>query len=313
MRRDRMLRWTAVTVGVLSALAARAASNDVARAAGRVGIHRGTLAQDGAYLGVSLGDVGSEDVARLRLAEERGALVKEVEADTPAAKAGLKEGDVILGYQGERVQSAAQLARLVRETPPGRKVTLDVSRQGSMEKMTATVGEDRGASWLPERTLKGVVPRVEGELLPEPQESGEAPLLPEDMDELLKGTGRLREEMDRLHLELGGGGRRRLGIRYQEIEGQLAGYFKVEKGLLVTDVDAESPAGRAGLRAGDVILKVNGRPVTTSSDLRAESGKIESGAEASLTLQRDGRPVDIKVTLEGRSRGRGQRAFRPSV
>jgi serine protease Do len=315
--RSALIRWTTVAGGVLAAVGALAVSSDGARASSRVQIHARSPWGGGAFLGVVLEEVGPEDVGGLRLPEERGALVKEVTPETPAARAGLKAGDVVLSYQGETVQSATQLARLVRETPVGRKVALEVSREGSIQKLTATLSEDAARPLALERALKRVMPRSgEGPSLDAPEPPG-VPLLPEDFgqtlkDELLSEQGHLRKEMDRLRIELGGGSRRRLGIRYQELDGQLAGYFKVEKGLLVTEVDADSPAGKAGLRAGDVILKVNGRAVESSGDLRAELRKIDAGSEAGLTLQRDGRPVDVKVIVGGES-GRRERVSRPTV
>src|SRR5262245_50055404 len=92
-----------------------------------------------AHLGVTLDDVGAEDVARLGLSAERGAIVKGVRAGTPAAEAGLREGDVIVTFQGETVQSAAQLARLVAETPPGRSVEMTLRRDGAEMTLRATL------------------------------------------------------------------------------------------------------------------------------------------------------------------------------
>ena len=97
------------------------------------------FAGGGARLGVVLEDVGADDVARLKLPEERGAVVKEVVKGSAAEKAGLKEEDVILSYQGERVGSAAQLRRLVRETPGGRRVAIEASRAGAAQRLTATL------------------------------------------------------------------------------------------------------------------------------------------------------------------------------
>ena len=95
-------------------------------------------------LGVSLEDVRRDDLERLQLEEETGARVSGVTDDSPASAAGLKEDDVILRFQGETVHSAAQLARLVRETPPGRKVQLELSRQGAVQQVTATLAEGKG-------------------------------------------------------------------------------------------------------------------------------------------------------------------------
>src|SRR5712691_1015664 len=90
-----------------------------------------------------LEDVRAEDVARLHLPEERGAVVKDVSKGSAAEKAGLKEGDVVLSFQGEKVWSAAQLRRLVREMPPGRHVSLEVSRAGAVQRLAATLEESK--------------------------------------------------------------------------------------------------------------------------------------------------------------------------
>ena len=138
-----MRRWAGVGIGALAAAAALAAvsggvrADDEDDARRRVEVVR--FAGGGARLGVVLEDVRADDVARLKLAEERGALVKEVVNGSAAEKAGLKDGDVILSYQGERVGSAAQLRRLVRETPPGRHVTIEASRAGAAQRLTASL------------------------------------------------------------------------------------------------------------------------------------------------------------------------------
>jgi serine protease Do len=96
-----------------------------------------------------------------------------------------------------------------------------------------------------------------------------------------------------------GGGPRKLGIEYQEIEGQLARYFKLGdgRGVLVTSVDEDGPAGKAGLKAGDVVLKLDGKTVKDAEDLREAVRQAEEGKEVGLSVQRDGRPLDLKVQL----------------
>jgi len=95
------------------------------------------------------------------------------------------------------------------------------------------------------------------------------------------------------------GGPRKLGIAYQDISGQLAGYFKLGEGsgVLVTSVDEGGPAAKAGVKAGDVILKFDGKAIRDGGDLRQQVRQVEGGTEVALTVQRDGRPVDLKVTL----------------
>src|SRR5258708_40352293 len=121
-----MSRWIGLATGISALLAGgfALAPKTSGAEARRVEIVR----MGGSHLGVQLADVGKTDIARLKLSEERGALVKSVDADTPAEKAGLKEGDVILRYQGEVGQAAAQRARPVPETPPGRPISLAASR-----------------------------------------------------------------------------------------------------------------------------------------------------------------------------------------
>jgi len=96
-----------------------------------------------------------------------------------------------------------------------------------------------------------------------------------------------------------GGGPRKLGIEYMEVGEQLASYFKLsgKTGVLVSSVDAEGPAGKAGMKAGDLILKVDAEAIKDGDDLRDAVAEAEGGKEVTVTVQRDGRPLDLKVTL----------------
>ena len=270
--------------------AGTATGTSVARAAGedeagrrRVDVLR--FVAGGARLGVDIEDVRGDDVSRLKLAEERGARVQSVTKGSAAEKAGLEEGDVILAYQGEKVWSAAQLRRLVRETPPGRTVSLEVSRGGAVRRLTATV-EETGEH---EMAMGDDAFHFD---VPTPPMPPMPPIPP--MDRLLEDAGRGRRFLFRERVERPG----RLGLTYQELSGQLARYFKVGDGaLLVTEVDADGPAGHAGLRAGDVIVKVAGKAVDDPDALHRALDEVPAGGDVTVTVQRDGRPVDLKVTL----------------
>lgn len=298
-----MRRWAGVGIGALAAAAAALATvhggvraDDEGDGPRRVEVVR--FAGGGARLGVVLEDVRAEDVARLKLAEERGALVKEVVKGSAAEKAGLKDGDVILSFQGERVGSAAQLRRLVRETPPGRHVTIEASRGGTPQRLTTSLENNDDHDLLGDDSFRFHMPDFHFNV-PVPPVPPVPPIPP--LDQMFGDGDRGRRFLFRDRLVEGRPGR--LGLSYQELSGQLARYFKVEDGaLLVTEVESDGPAARAGLRAGDVIVKFNGKVVTDGSDLRRTLGEVASGTDVTVTVQRDGRPLDVKVTPRGGDR-----------
>jgi serine protease Do len=233
--------------------------------------------------------VGLEDTE----GDRRGAKVRSVEKDSPAEKAGIKEGDVIVRFDGEAVRSASQLARLVGETPAGRSVPIEVDRAGATQKLTATLAEGGRRT----RAFDLAMPDWEIEV-PEPPSPPKAPLAPHPPLAPHAWSWRSDDGHDMVFRMLGGGPRK-LGIEYMEIGEQLAGYFKLagESGVLVSSVDAHGPAGKAGMKAGDVILKLDGATIEDGRDLREAVSKAEGGKEVTVTVQRDGRPLDLKVTL----------------
>jgi S1-C subfamily serine protease len=235
---------------------------------------------DAGFLGVGLEDVEGS---------ARGARVKSVEKDSPAAKAGLEEDDVIVRFDGEAVRSAAQLARVVRETPAGRAVGIEVERGGAKRTLTATLAERRAPLPMAGPLGPGRHFEVEVPELPPP------PGLPHAPPAFAwRGDGdhgfAFRWAPERP---------RKLGIHYLEISGQLAAYFKVEgdQGVLVTSVDEGGPAAKAGMKAGDVILAVGGTGIRDGDDLRDKIGDTEGGTPVAIKVQRDGQPLDLEVTL----------------
>jgi serine protease Do len=235
----------------------------------------------------------------------RGAKVRSVEKDSPAEKAGIKEGDVIVRFDGEAVRSAAQLARLVGEAPAGRSVAIDVSRGGATQKLTATLAEGtRRFRFSTGEGLPGMhefnfeMPELDVQV-PEPPEppapphapaAPRAPMAPHMWSWSDDGHSR--------PFRLLGAGPRKLGIEYMEVGEQLAGYFKLpgKTGVLVSSVDADGPAAKAGMKAGDVILKLGTATVAGGDDLREAVSEAEGGKEITVTVQRDGRPLDLEIT-----------------
>ena len=243
-------------------------------------------------LGVSIDDTTGD---------ARGATVRSVAEDSAAEKAGIKEGDVIIRFDGEAVRSASHLSRLVAETPSGRAVAIEVSRGGATQKLTATLAEGGkrfrfygpGGSdkeWtfeMPEWSLEPPDPP----LPPAAPGAPHALIAPRPPKAFTwKGDGDV--------FSIQRFGPRKLGIEYMELGEQLAAYFKAGKsGVLVTSVDADGPAAKAGLKAGDVIVKLGADVIADGGDLREALSGAEGGSEVAVTVQREGRPVELKVTL----------------
>ncbi len=229
---------------------------------------------DGAWLGVTVSDVNSEKMKELMLPGEYGAIVESVNDDSPAAKAGVKKGDVILKFASEKVRSTAELRRLVRETPAGREVAMEVWRNGSTQTLTAKISEAPEEKWFSNFQMPHVeVPNIH---VPDVQ-------LP-DLDFNFLFTGGPR-----------------LGISGEDLTTQLAGYFGVwqNKGVLVREVKDGTPAQKAGLKAGDVIIKVGDETIGSVADLREALRKSpETTYKVTLTIVRDRKEQTLKVELE---------------
>jgi S1-C subfamily serine protease len=280
-------------------------------------------AGQGGYLGVFLGDVNETLAKELKLNETRGAIVGKVKEESPAERSGLRENDVILSYHGQRVESAAQVNRLLTETPPGRVVTLGISRAGVMQNIQVTLGERRSGSSsvfptdveLMEQEAGRL--RVQAEEMRRQMEEEKARQLMEQSEALQKRAEEMRSEIERLshegktqsfsgsRLRASAPLRYHLGVSVLPLNDQLAKFFNVKgsTGLLITEVEAKSAAERAGLKAGDCITAVNGERVTSAADLTrlvSRPGKDGEAGESNLTVVRDRNEQIIKVMPEQR-------------
>ncbi|HKB08794.1 MAG TPA: PDZ domain-containing protein [Candidatus Polarisedimenticolia bacterium] len=222
------------------------------------------------WLGVSIADVTSERAKELNMKEETGVEIKAVTPGSPAEKAGLRKEDVILEYQGTRVEGAMQLTRMVRETPPGRIVTLKALRDGEARTVRVKVSEHDG-----EENQKTFHRRIEIPPIEIPEiEMPDIPFL-----ESLPSSSRL-------------------GVSVEELGEQLGDFFGVKdgEGVLIRSVRKGSPADGAGLRAGDVIVKVDGEKIDDSGDLRGAL-RDHRGRSFPITIVRDRREQSVTVTL----------------
>ncbi len=233
-----------------------------------------------AWLGVNLRDLNAKELDEWKDPDDLGAYVVKVTADSPAAKAGLVEGDYIVRYAGIPVLGVAHLTGLVRSTPPGKTVNLEIARDGKRQNLQATLGRREG----------NVVVGVPGEsLFTIPELPGWQPRAPGEADEGERSWQRYFVAR-----------RPRLGIFYDDLTEQLAKFFGVPegKGVLITSVAEDSPAAKAGLAAGDVIVGIGDAEVADSGDLiRALSGQDDEKTLA-VKIYRKGKAMEVSVTLD---------------
>ena len=244
-------------------------------------------------LGVVVRDLEPAEVEK---SPTGGVRIDEVNTGSPAKKAGLQTGDVVVEYDGERVRSVQQFARLVRETPEGRAVPLAVLRDGQRQMLTATP-EARGFAWDME---------IDGDQVRRDVERGLEGLRafrldPHSFDFRFDGLDRVP----------GLGGRGRLGVTLDSMTDQLAGYFGAEEGgALVTSVRQASPAEKAGLRAGDVITSINGDPVRDAGDVARQIARSGEG-EVRIGYLRDRKAATATATIEPPEPAARRRPVRP--
>jgi membrane-associated protease RseP (regulator of RpoE activity) len=249
----------------------------------------------GSWLGVQIADIDADRAREIGLKEEMGAEIQSVSEDSPAEKAGLKKGDVILEYQGTRIEGVAQLTRLVRETPAGRNASLRVWSNGSTRSVQVQVAErdrERYRHW---------------EHAPHPSWAPEAPEPPEPPLIDLEGF-----DIPDVQVLVGPHGGPRLGAVVDTVGKQLAEYFGVKQGggVLVKSVNKEGPGAKAGLRAGDIIVRVDDAQVEDEGDLRMAL-RERRGKEFKMTVVRDRREQSLTIPAPPEDRRASPSAMPP--
>ncbi|MGE3466352.1 MAG: S1C family serine protease [Pyrinomonadaceae bacterium] len=255
---------------------------------------------DGGYLGVQTVEVSKDNYAKFGLREVRGVGVEKVVENSPAAAAGIREGDVIIRFNGEQITSARKLTRLVSETAPDHTARIVVLRNGTEQELTATVGKRPMPAFgegnfefeMPEAIGKFEMPDLKGlEKLKDLQLPREFPKLDRAGDVWTSPDG--NTQVFKWNSREG----RQIGVGVYPLTRQLGERYGVESGLLVNEVRADSPAARAGLRAGDVIIEANGKAVKGDFDLIREVNDKKEG-DVQLTIIRDRNRQTITVTPE---------------
>jgi serine protease Do len=227
------------------------------------------------YLGVDIQDVTTDRVSALKLKDERGVEITMVDADAPAGKAGLKEHDVILDFNGTTVESEEQLRRLIREVPPGRTVTLGISRDGNPMKINVQLAD---YSKVIEQNRPRVIVAPPIRVPPIPRNSIDIP---------------------GIQIQIYSAA---LGVQTENLTRQLGEFFGVKdgEGVLIRSVEKGSAAEKAGLKAGDVIVRADNEKLTDRSDLSHILRNHRGGGKMTLVVMRDKHEQTFVVTLPDR-------------
>jgi C-terminal processing protease CtpA/Prc len=224
---------------------------------------------DGAWLGVYLQDVNSDLKEALDLKSKRGALIAGVVDDSPAEEAGLEEEDVVVEFDGTEVKGKSHLTKLVKKHSPGDKITLKLVRDGKEKSLTVVLGDE---------------PKLQDFYLYEGSPD--------------YGFTKRSKAPGVYSFNLFSGNR--IGVRIQNLSKQLGEYFGVKEGegALITEVEEDMPAEKAGLKAGDVIVEVDGDDVEDTEDLIEAISEKEEGDKAEITVIRNRTSKTFEVEVE---------------
>lgn len=240
-------------------------------------MHQGD-SHGGAYLGVMVDNVSPEKAAALHL-KNGGASIANVDQDGPASRAGLKGGDIVVAYDGKPVTGSEQFASLIHGSAPGNTVTMTVIRGGQSKDIKVTLGDWRQMAGMPKAPLSpaGNMAFAEPAMPPMPP--------------------RAYPEID---IPGGPSISARHGIVVESLSSQLCEFLGVPQnqgGVLVRSVETGSPGAAAGLRAGDVIVRVNNETIHDTADwrraLRGHGGKM------ALAIVRDKKDMTLQISLPG--------------
>jgi serine protease Do len=200
------------------------------------------------WLGVSVQPVTPELAKSFGLERERGALVAEVMKNSPAEKSGLKEGDIILEFDGHGIKEMGDLPRIVAATPVGKKVSVQVQRDGRQETVPVTVEQLKDGEGSEDQTI------------------------PSD----------------------------RLGIKVAELTPERSQQLRVQgdRGIVVTEVQPDGLADRAGIQEGDLIREVNGARIAQVADYNRAVSAVKKGDYLKVLLQRGRSSLFVALRLE---------------
>jgi serine protease Do len=228
------------------------------------------------WLGVGVTEVTAEKVKELKLPAERGALLGKVVPDSPAAKAGLKENDVVTEINGQRVEGTEQFRRMIREIPAGRTAQFIIWRDGRSQSLSVKIGKSAPGFHMNTAVVAPGTPGTFAFRMPD---------LPQVDDLTISGPMFA--------------GSPRLGIDAEDLDGDFGNFFGAPdgQGVLVRGVFSDSPASKAGLKVGDVIVSADGDRIHSIGDLREKLIDKHDQKTIKLGILRNKAPQALTVEI----------------
>lgn len=239
------------------------------------------------YLGVELADIDNEKAQTLKLKEARGALITLIDHDAPAGQIGLRVNDVVIQLDGKDVKNADQLRHILKEIPAGRKVSIEISRDGNIQTLAVELADRQLLGHAVWNKISG------GDVFSSSPSMG-----------MLSGSGDAPTSGGGFHFPFFGSSLN-VGVMVEPLTSQMADYLGVQSGLMVKQVARKSDAAAAGLKAFDVILKVGAEQIANVAGwdraLRANQGK-----SVQITILRDKKQQMLTLQVDPKH---GQGAF----
>ena len=238
------------------------------------------------YLGVLVTDVDNDSANKLKLKEVRGALITLIDHDAPAAQVGLRVNDVVLQVNGQTVEGAEAFGRIMREIPPGRKISLVFSRDGAIQTIAVQLADHH---------------KMESDIWDKLNKSS-------DIGSPVQGAGYLGNgavgdaSLPTAGIPVPWGSRLNVGVIVEPLNSQTAEYLGVQNGLMVRQVSRKSEAAAAGMRAHDVILKVGTETMSTVSDWE-RAMRTNQGKSVAVTILRDKKQQTLTLEVDSKRKG----------
>ncbi len=232
----------------------------------------GAVESGRAWIGVYTQTIDEDLMEAFELQSDEGVVIKMVVPDSPAEKAGLDEGDIIISVNGKNLDDAEGLVDVVRGHKPGEEITMNVIKDGKDEQISLVLG-NREDYEKPHVMFDspGAVPHK----------------MPKSFSKQYKFFS---SEYSNSYM----------GVRLQSLNVQLGEYFGVSdgKGALIEEVVPDSPAEKAGLKAGDVVVEIEGAKVEGPADVSNVIHEKEKGEKVELTVLREKKEREFSVELD---------------